>query len=126
MPTDQPPPAFTVHLDAGRPNAIVLRIDGELDLATAPLAREQWAKLVAERQAGQDLAVIDLSRVSFLGSSGLAMLIAFAEDAERNGLYLRLFTAGAHSVHRPLQTVGLLDRFALIDNLDEALDGPTF
>ncbi len=123
MPANRRPPVFAVHPDASRPSAILLRIDGELDMATAPLAREQWAKLVAERQAGQDVAVVDLSRVRFLGSSGLAMLLGFAEDAGRNGMRLRLVTAGIHAVHRPLETVGLLDRFALYDDLDEALDG---
>jgi anti-sigma B factor antagonist len=125
MSAHRPPPSFAVHPDASRPTSILLRIEGELDLATAPLAGEQWAKLMAGRQAGQDVAVIDLSRVRFLGSSGLAMLLGFAEDAGRNGMRLRLFTAGAHAVHRPLQTVGLLDRFALYDDLDQALGGST-
>jgi anti-anti-sigma factor len=123
MSAEHPPPAFAVHPDADRLDAILLRIDGEVDLATAPLAKEQWAKLVAERRAGQDIAVIDMSRVTFLGSSGLAMLLGFADDAARGDLELRLYTAGVYQVQRPLETVGLLDRFALYDDLDEALRG---
>ncbi len=123
MPSDHPSHEFAVYPDASRPSTILLRIDGEVDLATAPLARDQWAKLVAQRQAGQDIAVVDLSRVTFLGSSGLAMLLGFADDAGRSGLLLRLFTAGVHAVQRPLETVGLLDRFAIYDEIDDALDG---
>jgi anti-sigma B factor antagonist len=49
----------------------VVRIAGELDLATAPTI---WAAL-EEALAGGDELVLDLSDVTFIDSSGLSVLV---------------------------------------------------
>ena len=57
-------------------DAQVLRVQGELDVATVPALREQLAALAAER------VVVDLSQVTFVDSVSLAALLTAARKAE--------------------------------------------
>jgi anti-anti-sigma factor len=54
-----------------------LRLDGELDLATAPLLTEALLDLVSEREVHLDLALL-----TFLDSSGLHAIIKLARSQE--------------------------------------------
>jgi anti-sigma B factor antagonist len=51
---------------------VVLEIGGEIDVYTAPKLRERLLELVA---AGAKHVVVDLSRVEFLDSTGLGVLV---------------------------------------------------
>jgi anti-sigma B factor antagonist len=52
-------------------NTLVVRVEGELDLATAPTL---WTALEQALADGNQL-VLDLSEVTFIDSSGLSVLI---------------------------------------------------
>jgi len=52
--------------------SVALRLEGELDIATAPRLRSMLAE---EQGAGAELIVVDLERVTFMDSSGLHALI---------------------------------------------------
>ena len=70
-----------------------LRIDGELDISTADQLRRAVAPYVA---AGGKL-ILDLSRVSFCDSTGLAVLV---------GIHKRLAAAGGGlELYAPVQRV---------------------
>ena len=56
-----------------------LRLDGELDLATAPLLKEALVDLGSERDVHLDLALL-----TFLDSSGLHVLVALAQSLDGN------------------------------------------
>lgn len=100
------------HGDGAR----VVHVVGEIDTLTAPLLRDQ----LAEQIAAAPLLVLDLSDVTFLGSAGLAVLVAGKDDADRRGQRLRL-VCGSRIVTRALQATGLLALFDTADDVSEAL-----
>lgn len=97
-------------------DAVVVHVHGELDTMTAPVLSEQ---LSGQRPAAE-LMVVDLSRVTFLGSAGLAALVAAKDEADRTGHRLRL-VCGSHTVTRALEATGLLSLFDVADGVPEAL-----
>ncbi len=65
----------------------LLRVDGEVDIATAPTLREAVESILA----GDPVAVvIDLSAVPFLDSTGLGVLVAAYKGALERGVLLSL------------------------------------
>jgi len=56
-----------------------LRLEGELDLATAPLLKEALVDLGSERAVHLDLALL-----TFLDSSGLQVIVALAQSLDGN------------------------------------------
>ncbi len=86
-----------------------LRFRGELDLATAPvLAREVEATLAP----GISEVVVDLSRVGFLDSSGLASLIAARRSARARGVRFALGPI-TRQCRLTIELSGLVDLFEL-------------
>ena len=96
--------------------ASVLHVVGEIDTLTAPLLRAQLDGQIA----GVPLLVLDLSEVTFLGSAGLAVLVAAKDDAETRDHRLRI-VPGSRIVVRALQATGLLGIFDIADDVPQAL-----
>jgi anti-sigma B factor antagonist len=96
--------------------ARVLHVVGEVDTLTAPVLRTRLDEHLAE----VELLVLDLTDVTFLGSAGLAVLVAARDDADRFGHRLRL-VPGSRIVVRALEATGLLNLFDLADSAAEAL-----
>ena len=90
----------------------VVRVSGEIDILSAPALRD--ALLPALESAPS--VVVDLSEVSFLGSSGLAVLVEAREQAQRDGHELRLVRP-SRIVTRALEATGLLGLFEITDDL---------
>jgi anti-sigma B factor antagonist len=86
---------------------VVLRVSGELDMLTAPIlteyVQEQFGRDTA---SGQRTVVFDLTRVSFLGSAGLAVLAHAQTAAAGRGDAVQI-VATARAVLRPLEVTGL-------------------
>lgn len=98
---------------------LIISVRGELDLATAPLLGDAFAD--AERDEGA-VAVIDLSGVGFLDSSGLRVLAQcqrLLAGPDEVGV-LRLVVA-TDAVRRVLDVTGLRSFFKVYDTLDDAL-----
>jgi anti-sigma B factor antagonist len=98
------------------PDATVVHVVGEIDTLTAPVLRQQ----LDEHLPTVPLLVLDLSDVTFLGSAGLAVLVAAKDDADRRGHRLRL-VCGSRIVTRALEATGLLSLFDVADGVPEAL-----
>ena len=64
----------------------LLRLDGELDLATAPLVHDEVRRLRSEGSAVR----LDLAGLEFFDSIGLTLLLRLAADARRDGWALEL------------------------------------
>jgi anti-sigma B factor antagonist len=111
---------ISVAVDACRPHALVLHVDGEVDISTAGAIRRAWAEMISARRPEQDLAVIDLGGVEFFGSSGLAALVDCRHAADEQALRFRL-VAARPAVMRPLTETGLIDCFDWYPNLDAAV-----
>ncbi len=97
--------------------SVTLRVAGEIDMSTAPSVHE--AAMVAFRH--HPTLDIDLSAVTFMDSSGLQMLLATMQRAERHGGHLRLLHPTS-SVLRVLEVTGVDDLFEIETN-DSAASG---
>lgn len=97
-------------------DATVVHVVGEIDTLTAPVLRAQ----LDEHIPAVPLLVLDLSDVTFLGSAGLAVLVAGKDAADARGHTLRL-VCGSRIVTRALEATGLLTLFDTADGVPEAL-----
>ena len=97
-------------------DATVVHVVGEIDTLTAPVLRAQ----LDEHLPVVPLLVLDLSQVTFLGSAGLAVLVAAKDGADARGHTLRL-VCGSRIVVRALEATGLLTLFDVADGVPEAL-----
>ena len=86
-----------------------LRLQGELDLATAPMVAQRLRTLSRQRAT----VVLDLDELAFIDMSGLRMLLAAAENAARDGWALTV-THGSAAVRR-LTDLVQLDRALPLD-----------
>jgi anti-sigma B factor antagonist len=117
--------SLAIATTAPRPSVLVVRAIGEIDLLTAPAWRRVLAaatrSLASTRldDAAPEL-VCDLSPVSFLGASGLDVLVVLAEEAARRRVRLRVVAPGRR-VRRPLELTGLDRHLAIETRLDEAV-----
>jgi anti-sigma B factor antagonist len=97
---------------------VVVEVGGEVDMLTSPQLRA--TVLEQFETEGVQLVVLVLDGVTFLGTSGLAVLIEVREAAQTAGVDLRLVCT-ARRVLRPLTIAGLVPLFNVKESLDEAL-----
>jgi anti-sigma B factor antagonist len=116
-----PSPSLDATVSRPRPGAVLLVVAGEVDTRTAP---ELEAGLDTALEAAADgrgaAVVVDLGAVTFLASSGLAVLIGGANRASERGRRLHL-VPGTRAVARPLQVTGADALFETHDDVDSAL-----
>lgn len=102
-----------------RPAPSIVRLHGDIDLATAPALRE---RLLNALRPGLRLLILDMSGVSFCDAAGLAVLIGTQRRASALGITLHL-AAPRPQVIKVLRITGL-DRYLPIHpTLSDAL-GP--
>jgi anti-sigma B factor antagonist len=94
----------------------VLHVVGEIDTLTAPLLRSRLSQELHD----VTLLVLDLTEVTFLGSAGLAALVAAKDEAAAADVTLRL-VPGSRIVTRALEATGLLPLFDIADGVPQAL-----
>lgn len=94
----------------------VLEVGGEVDVYTAPRLRERLVELVEQ---GARHVVVDLSRVEFLDSTGLGVLVGALKRLRAAGGTLGLVCA--HERLLKIFRITALDRvFALYDTVEAA------
>jgi len=93
----------------------LLVVDGEIDTLTAGSLERALTELL---NASADVLVVDLSAVTFLASSGLAVLIRAAHDAGERRLRL---VSTARAVRRPMEITGSDQLFDLYPDRTAAL-----
>lgn len=109
---------LTINEDLLSGERAVLTLDGRLDATTAPDLKTKFTSLVAE---GHVQLVIDLTRVPFIDSSGLAALVSGLKATQETGGALKL--VGLNEQTRTAFRVTLLDRvFEFYPDIDTALD----
>lgn len=97
-------------------SSTVLAVAGEVDLLTAPQLEEALTRVLNERPRS---LVVDLSKVEFLGSAGLSVLVAAHKSA---GAHTRLrVVAEGNTTFRPLQLTGLDQEIPVYRSSEEAL-----
>ena len=98
----------------------IASLAGELDVACAPVLREQLLGLLRPRVTR---LIIDLSKVSFCDASGLAVLVGTGRRARLLGGVLRL-AAPAPAVASALRLSGLLAQFDVFPTVVAATARP--
>ena len=102
---------LNIELDL-RGDQAVVRMVGELDMATAPKLRETVIKLL-QPSLGIGVVILDLSEVSFVDSTGLGVLAGSRQRIEREGGALVLRGPRPNTV-KVLEVTGL-DRVFVIE-----------
>jgi anti-sigma B factor antagonist len=99
------------------PRSVVLQVGGEIDMQTSAILEDA---LRTELDAAPHDLMVDLAGVTFLASSGLAVLIRAAGEAADRDIRLTLI-AQHRAVLRPLEVTRTSDRFRVLPTLDAAL-----
>jgi anti-sigma B factor antagonist len=86
-----------------------LVLAGELDVATAPMFAEKLTEACTDKPAE---LLIDLTELTYAGSSGVREFVRAAELCTSNGTRLRL-TGTSGIVRRVLELTGVADMFLL-------------
>jgi anti-anti-sigma factor len=97
-------------------DAVVLKVAGDIGLATAPQLTEVALAILERRPRA---LIVDMSRVSFLASAGLAALVELHRQAG-DDVRFRVVAAGS-TVVRPLTLSGLDTLIAVRATLTDAL-----
>jgi anti-anti-sigma factor len=106
--------ATPARLDVRRvdhPLGVVLTLAGELDLATVAMLRER----LDHAMRGTAAVVIDLSRLRFIDSSGLDLLVRAELQLRESGAQLVL-VRGPQAVHRVFALTSLDSHFEFCDS----------
>lgn len=111
--------ALEVHLEQSG-DVPVVRVVGEIDLATAPQLQSCLARIPADTRA----VIVDLTAVTFLDSTGLSVLVAgrkrLSEDGEEGDLRL---VVSRSLIQRVLDVTGLSNVFPVFATVEEAVRG---
>ncbi len=100
---------------------VVVVLDGELDMATAP--RLQGA-IDDPGVASMPGIVLDLRELQFIDSTGLRVILAALQACRERGQEFAI-TRGSAQVERLLSITGVADHVRAIDSPEQALlDGP--
>ena len=99
------------------PGVLLVRLSGEIDIASTDFAAESIHAAVAPPAR---LVLIDLSAVTFCSSAGLGNLVEARNLAGRHNITLALVGVG-RPVDRPLSVTGLGGQFRIYGTVEEAL-----
>ncbi len=102
------------------PQPSVFSPEGAIDLHVSPEMRASLRTLIDQKPKR---LVVDLSRVPYIDSSGLAVLIGAMQSLEHQGGVLML-AAARETVRLILATARLDEYFKLFPSVDSALAAP--
>jgi anti-sigma B factor antagonist len=98
---------------------VVVEVAGDIDLDTAPRLREAIAVAIDEAAGGA--CVVDLTAVSYLGSTGLTALVDATREAAAQRAPLRIVVDANRPVIRPIEITGLDQVLHLYHSVEQAL-----
>jgi len=111
---DNPSPATPV-LRQDRAN--VMPLEGDIDLHVSPVVREALTAMIKKKP---ERIVIDLSRVTYIDSAGIAVLILAMQEVEAYGG--KFFLSGLQETLRSIFETSRLERvFRIFPDVDAAL-----
>ena len=94
---------------------VVVELEGELDMANAPLLQEA---IENKELAAAKTVVLDLQGLTFLDSTGLRIILAAREQCWRRGQEFAV-TPGSQQVQRLLSVTGVGEHLRTIASADE-------
>ena len=107
---------LSIDLRTEEGGALLFKLRGSLDLATAPTVR---AALTEASDKGPHDLIVDLTQLEFLDSTGLGVLIGSHRRAAEHGGSFRLII-GDGPIVRLLNITGLIGVFAVYRSLEDA------
>jgi anti-anti-sigma factor len=91
------------------PGGIILSLGGELDLSTAPEVERELVAALGRRPVR---VVLDLSRLAFMDSTGLGLIVRAEHDMREAGVGLCV-RGGSAQVRRLFEVTGVGERLTL-------------
>jgi anti-sigma B factor antagonist len=110
--------ALRLNVSRPTPTCVLLRVEGEVDLLTAPTLDAELTKHLTESPA--PTVVLDLDPVAFFGSSGIAALVHAAELARQHEARM-IVVASGRAVLRPLEVTNTVRLFTVHASVESAL-----
>jgi anti-anti-sigma factor len=107
-------PAFTVRCERRSGVAVVVVVEGELDIATAGVLEETLNSAAARAP----VTVLDLRAVGFIDSSGLSVVVKYHRHAEAARAAFAIAAGAESKVRRLLTLSGLAEVLELTDDPD--------
>lgn len=101
-----------------RGDALVVQVEGEVDMDTCDDVRTEVVRALGERPAA---VVLDLNGVVVFGSIGLSLLIEVRHRAEVLGIGFAV-AVDRRTVLRPLAETGVADLVLVFPEADEAVE----
>lgn len=95
----------------------VVEVGGEVDVYTAPKLREKLVELVSE---GHYRIIVDMTKVEFLDSTGLGVLVGGLKRVRSHDGELAL-VCNSERILKIFRITGLTKVFPIHETLDEAL-----
>ena len=102
-----------------RNGLVHIALKGELDLSTVERVQEELRRAEA---GGPPLLVLDLSRLTFLDSTGLRAVVTADERAREAGRRL-VVVRGPEAVHRVFTITRLEERLEMVDDASAVASG---
>jgi anti-anti-sigma factor len=97
-----------------RDGLVHVALVGELDLSTVPKVQEELRRIEA---GSPGTLVVDLSKLTFLDSTGLRCIVTADERARAEGRRI-VIVRGPDAVQRVFAITRLDDRFEMVDTAD--------
>jgi stage II sporulation protein AA (anti-sigma F factor antagonist) len=122
MSTGSQPPepqsaVFSCEVRADPGSVRVLPV-GDLDMASAPALE---ARLAQVWDSGARNLVLDLSRLRFMDSTGLRLILAWDARCREDGCAIRL-VPGPRAVQRVFEVTGMLQRLSFLERPADSLE----
>lgn len=96
---------------------VVVALEGEVDLQHSPNVRKQLMELMFERRH----VLVDMTRVAYIDSSGIASLVEAYQMARKNGTRF-ILAAISQPALRVLQLARLDKVFAIAETVEAGLE----
>jgi len=106
------------HVVTERGGALVVSLQGDVDLDTSPAARKILLECVGKRRP----VLADLSGVTYIDSSGVASLVESLQSARKGGTTFALASV-SEAAMRVLQLARLDKVFTIFGSVDDGLAG---
>ena len=97
-------------------NGIIVSIEGELDALTGPELQSFFKKQMSENNN----LIADFSKVNYISSAGLRVLLATVKDARRSGGDLRLACV-QENVNKVLKISGFVSILKILPDTESAI-----
>jgi anti-sigma B factor antagonist len=95
-------------------HGVVVAVNGELDLVSAPIVGSELEKAAQSL----DLVAIDLTETTFIDSAGLHMLITADRSLRERGGHL-VIVGSPPQASRVMELTGMDERFDMVSDLSE-------